>query len=254
MNYNAINNTINSGMNKEIIDIWKIPLSADLSQIRELYSYLNLEEISVANQIKSNVIRNKRIIARGNLRKILAFYLGIEPQEVEFEYEKNCKPNLKNTSLYFNLSHSLSYALVALSKGHPIGIDVEEIRKIDFESIASITFSFQEQSYLNSLKPSKRLEEFYKIWTLKEAYLKTLGTGFSQDPAAINVLASLGEDKGNEWVRVDNCLLHSITLLPSQIGAASVYSSISIEPLLKYHDLETEKLPSPSNFWEANVG
>ncbi len=272
MGFNAINNESSKSneSKKGLIDIWKVPLSADLTQIRELYSYLNLEEISIADQIKNNIIRNKRIIARGNLRRILAYYLGIGPQEVEFTYEKNCKPNLKNTSIYFNLSHSWSYALIAFSHYHPVGIDLEEIKDIDYQSIIPIFFSLEEETYLHNLNPSKQLREFYKIWTLKEAYLKTIGTGLSQDPSTINILSPLNENSDSDcgrdsnrdsksnsnWGRVNSCLLNSIAPLPSYIGAVSVYSPDSIEPLLKYHDLEieNEKLPTTSTFWRANVG
>jgi 4'-phosphopantetheinyl transferase len=72
------------------------------------------------------------IVARGALRLILARYLAISPARVAFHYGLHGKPSLVSPSpggaLEFNLSHTDDIALYAVTRGIPLGVDVEGIR------------------------------------------------------------------------------------------------------------------------------
>ncbi|KAL8233012.1 hypothetical protein R6Q57_002790 [Mikania cordata] len=67
-----------------------------------------------------------------------------------------------------------------------IGIDVEEKQrtmKINILSFAKRYFSCEEVEVLSAiLDPEVQRHEFLKLWTLKEAYVKALGIGFSGAP------------------------------------------------------------------------
>jgi phosphopantetheinyl transferase len=76
-----------------------------------------------------------------------------------------------------NISYSGSNLLVGLSKNCKIGIDLEIIKKVDFNLFSSI-FSVSEEIYINSGRNiSDKLSNFYELWTRKEALLKLLITG-----------------------------------------------------------------------------
>ena len=76
---------------------------------------------------------------------------------------------------HFNLSHSGN--LVVLSFGDiPSGIDVEQIKDINWQEIMTF-FGEKEQTVLRSSE--RPLEDFYRIWTIREAFSKEEGLGLS---------------------------------------------------------------------------
>jgi 4'-phosphopantetheinyl transferase len=90
--------------------------------------------------------------------------------------------------VHFNLSHSGKWALIAVSEGAEVGVDVENVRRQDdLQSVARRLFSTGEQEALNRLTAEKYAQAFYRCWTRKEAVLKAWGLGLSVDPTAIHV-------------------------------------------------------------------
>lgn len=76
----------------------------------------------------------------------------------------------------FNISHSGHYVACAISKGPRIGIDIEEIRPIDFKDFEEI-FNDSEWSTIRSAPDVTK--EFFRWWTMKEAVIKANGKGMS---------------------------------------------------------------------------
>lgn len=85
--------------------------------------------------------------------------------------DPNGKPRLyhKGEEIHFSLSHSGDYAVCAISD-IPVGIDIEKIDTFKPE-IANRFFNPSELKYVADA------ESFYRIWTLKEGYLKAVGMG-----------------------------------------------------------------------------
>lgn len=96
------------------------------------------------------------------------FDLALPAAPVTDEYGK---PHLygKEGELHFSLSHSGDYAVCAIADS-PVGVDIEQIKKNDLR-IAERFFNPGELQYVNDA------ESFYRIWTLKEGYLKAVGLG-----------------------------------------------------------------------------
>ncbi|WP_367997032.1 4'-phosphopantetheinyl transferase superfamily protein [Paenibacillus sp. MZ03-122A] len=84
--------------------------------------------------------------------------------------DPNGKPYLVDSEWKFNVSHSGNWVALAVDIGS-IGIDVERMSPIDLD-IANRHFSSYEYSDLMSISPECRLEYFFRLWTLKEAYIK----------------------------------------------------------------------------------
>ena len=88
------------------------------------------------------------------------------------------KPFLVNyNDIHFNLSHSGDWVLCGVGNEN-LGIDVEQIDDIEL-SVAEEFFTKEESDYLFTLNENDRLIAFYKIWTLKESYIKNVGEGLS---------------------------------------------------------------------------
>lgn len=88
--------------------------------------------------------------------------------------------------LHFNISHTSSMIACGVTVNVPIGIDLEEKQrriKNNIISFAQRYFSPYEVKLLTAISdPEVQHEEFMKLWTLKEAYVKALGKGFSAMP------------------------------------------------------------------------
>ncbi len=97
--------------------------------------------------------------------------------QIPVSYKKNNygKPYFENNNIFFNISHSGNYAVCALSN-QEIGIDIEKIRDINATGLSRKVFSDLEKKYFECSK--NPIDDFFRIWTLKESYMKARGLGF----------------------------------------------------------------------------
>ncbi len=123
--------------------------------------------------------RLRYAVAHANLRRILGGYLQRPPEKICFAVNQFGKPELataERSSLQFNLSHTKSIAVLAVTQGQPVGVDVEDVRPIEPDAAAA-HFSAAELSDLGTLHGDAWLGGFYRCWTRKEAILKAEGEG-----------------------------------------------------------------------------
>ena len=160
-----------------VIDVWRFELEVQDDD----WAILAPDETQTANRIVAEEKRDRKASARAHLRRILARYLRTPPQDVQFTYGEHGKPMLaEHDEPCFNLSHSESKGLAAVSRGARIGVDLEFAREgREFTEIADRFFSQAESAELRALPPEARPAAFYRAWTRKEAYLKAWGTGLS---------------------------------------------------------------------------
>lgn len=88
------------------------------------------------------------------------------------------KPQLKEyPHIFHNISHTTGLVVCAIGDA-PMGIDVEEIRPFS-ENIIRKVMSEQEKEQFYKLKGEEQNAFFFKIWTLKESYVKARGWGIT---------------------------------------------------------------------------
>ncbi len=101
---------------------------------------------------------------------------GLDIRRLNILKNEYGKPMFENLDLHFNISHSGEWVVCAIDK-YEIGIDIEEYRPIDIR-IAERFFSRKEILFINGFKTEEeRYCSFFKIWTLKESYIKSIGKG-----------------------------------------------------------------------------
>jgi 4'-phosphopantetheinyl transferase len=162
------------------VHIWRTRLDLDTDQIRSCDSLLTAEEHERARRFVFDEHRNRFVVARGTLRKLLAAYVDIPAAELEFAYGEHGKPRLVNpdTDMTFNVSHSGGRMLLAFARGRHVGIDVERTtRTVDWKAVAGRFFSVHEQAALAGLPEAARRAAFFRCWTRKEAFMKASGQG-----------------------------------------------------------------------------
>ncbi|KAK8947699.1 hypothetical protein KSP40_PGU006161 [Platanthera guangdongensis] len=135
------------------------------------------------------------LLARALVRTTLSRYMQckIMPQSLSFSKNKYGKPQLIwqqegwiPPCLHFNISHTSSLVACGVTVDLQVGIDIEDKQrtlKHDILSFARRFFSPKEIEFLCGLTdPVIQHQECIKLWTLKEAYVKALGRGFSAAP------------------------------------------------------------------------
>ncbi len=88
-------------------------------------------------------------------------------------YERNGKP--KCEKVFFNVSHSGRY-VVGVASNVQIGCDIEQEINAPLE-VARQYFYHSELEYIQN--NSDKSTAFWKLWTLKESYMKMTGEGMS---------------------------------------------------------------------------
>jgi 4'-phosphopantetheinyl transferase len=170
------------------VDLWRIDLDLADDVLIELCESLSPDEMQRAERYRFPHLRGRFIAARSALRSVLGSRLGISPAQLSFCYSSHGKPTLPDCSIRFNLSHSGSVALLALTCDTEIGVDVEHVvSTIDVHGIARSMFSPSEIGALEASPPDLQTDFFFTIWTRKEACIKASGVGLSADTKSFSV-------------------------------------------------------------------
>ena len=160
------------------IHVWRFPLIAARQEITALSHWLDEREKNALARMISRVERDKRIVAWGRLRYILSRYLGCAPGGIEILRKESGRPEIaypEDTGLRFSLSHSGSFGLVGVS-WNAVGVDIEEIDlALNAAQLAARFFTSNEVERLRDCSEDERLQRFFRLWVLKEAYLKAHG-------------------------------------------------------------------------------
>ncbi|MGH8216473.1 MAG: 4'-phosphopantetheinyl transferase family protein [Rhodanobacteraceae bacterium] len=150
---------------------------------------------------------------RAPLLELLGAYLGKPASDVVLMSGAHGKPRVAGPQmqrdgshpLEFNWSHSGDNALVALSRGRALGVDIERFgRPVRALELARRFFDPAEGDALQSLAISARDRAFIGLWCAKEAVLKAAGEGLSFGLARL----VFAPHQGTGWklVRMDPAL------------------------------------------------
>lgn len=146
-----------------------------------LEHFLSAEELRYGSEITSEKRRLEYLQSRFTLKSLLAKYVGLTPEVIEFKKIGEGKPVLMNPTVHldFNLSHSHDYFAIALSEKGQVGVDIEKVRPAqNLAKIAERFFSPAETQLIQNEKDGiKQTEIFAKFWSGKEALVKAVGGG-----------------------------------------------------------------------------
>ena len=103
-----------------------------------------------------------------------AYILG----ETPLVFGEHGKPSLsERPEVHFNISHADGIAAAVVSENE-CGIDCERVRAYDPRVMKRVCTE-AEQAAISSAPEDERDLLFFRLWTLKEAYVKALGKGLS---------------------------------------------------------------------------
>ncbi len=160
--------------------IFRLQLDLPAARLAELKTLLAGDERERAERFMREIDQQRFTAGRGQMREILATYLGADPASLRFDYNPQGKPSLVEGEPRFNLSHSQGTGLLAVTFGQEVGVDVERLdREVDYANIARRFFAPAEVDEFFALPPAVRPRAFVTGWTRKEAYIKARGMGMS---------------------------------------------------------------------------
>ncbi len=168
----------------DAVDIWRIPLDLAATDIEKYHACLNEEELARAAKLKIREKQNQFVVSRAYLKTILSRILDKETRQIKIQHTAQGKPYIKEQyqgeEIHFNLSHSETQAIIALTLSQEIGIDIQKIEaNKDYTSLSQRFFSTQEKVELEDINADNLSCYFYTCWARKEAFIKAVGEGLA---------------------------------------------------------------------------
>jgi 4'-phosphopantetheinyl transferase len=162
---------------------------------------LDASEQLRADRFRMAEDRESYIAAHALIRVMLSNVAGNTPTDWRFRTTDSGKPMLDPTQaprdLHFSLSHTRGLVACAVGWPYPMGIDAEAWRAPAPIELAMRFFAPAEAHLVAAGRtPIEQCSTFYRLWTLKEAYLKATGQGLateldsfavSLDPVSITI-------------------------------------------------------------------
>jgi 4'-phosphopantetheinyl transferase len=208
------------------VQVWRASLEVGPGALAGLRAVLAEDERARADRLPCERERERFTVARAFLRGVLARHLGVRADRVPLRLQRAGKPELPGSRLRFNLSHSRDRAVVALTLGCEIGVDLEALRPVqDACAVAERYFTPREAARLRSVREADRDAAFLRCWTRKEAYVKGVGGGLGirldgfevgGAPACAEATHVLHRPGGRAWT------LRSFDPGPGYVGALAV--------------------------------
>lgn len=170
-------NTEHCVLNESRIDLWQFSLAQELHAAEQI---LSVDEKTRAARFYFAKHKRRFATSRTAVRIILSRYLNTSPERLEFIYSDHGKPSVLNSQrLQFNLSHTGDIAILAVGKGYPVGVDIEQYSARPYEGIAKNLFSDKELADLIKAPAALKPALFFHVWSQKEAFIKISGLGLS---------------------------------------------------------------------------
>ena len=135
------------------------------------------------------------LIGRLMIRQCIRIVLGIPWKEIVLSRSIKGKPFLANDTngknFFFNVSHHGDFTVLAASTCSNIGVDIMKYcypNNTDIPSFFKLMkrqFVEEEWNFINSFNDEwNQLTAFYRLWCLKESYVKAIGVGIGTDSAS----------------------------------------------------------------------
>ena len=177
-------------LSPSVVHVWELPLVVPESLFLEFAGLLSQDERERAARFHFERDASRFVVARGSTRSILSAYVNQAPRDLYFTYSQHGKPSIAGSSseIRFSVSHSGDFALVAVTRGREVGVDIEKIREdVETDKLAERFFSEAERLAIRRLAAERRVPAFFRCWTCKEAFLKAQGVGLSRSLGSFDI-------------------------------------------------------------------
>lgn len=178
------------------VAVFHVDLTPNPSRELESFGLLSSDEQARWHRFHQERPRREFALVRSALRAILCDRLNCNTTQLQLNVTDYGKPfallDQSCAPVSFNVSHSGNHGLIALSDGRKLGVDVEaRLPRNDIDEITGLVFTPNEQAEVAHAEGMQKIDLFYRIWTLKEALIKAVGTGFHMDTKKFEIPARM---------------------------------------------------------------
>jgi 4'-phosphopantetheinyl transferase len=166
----------------DVVHVWRIPLGGVPPGDPDPERLLDPHERRRADRLGDTELRRRYVHAHAATRLILAGYLGLAPMEIRWRRGEHGKPALAGQPLVkVNLTHSADLALLAVTTGRELGVDVEDLARPDPAAALPVTrlaaryYPPEEADRVSSARGPAQDWWYLRYWTRKEACVKAAG-------------------------------------------------------------------------------
>ena len=171
------------------VHVWSFACAQDPGR---LASVLSDDELRAAHRFDGHELRARYVVQHSMMRWLLARYVDREPRAIQLGRLPHGKPVLlDDPQVELNLSHADDLALLAVTRGIGVGIDLERFdATLDVDALAPIVLAPDELAARGDRRA------FLRIWCRKEACLKAIGLGLVDDLTSISANADRADIRG----------------------------------------------------------
>jgi len=165
------------------VHVWAFDLKASSAYLDQCRQTLCSAERMRAERFVHATGGDDFVVAHGVLRHLLGRYTDRAARDLRFSPGAGGKPALDGPgragdAISFNLTHSQGRALIAVSDGREVGIDLEKINSgVKALAIARRYFARAELAAIEAAPAPLTASTFFRYWVAKEALLKGAGIG-----------------------------------------------------------------------------
>ena len=170
---------------RSVVDLVVVPMGGvTAATIATLMPWLTPDERVRRDRYVREEDRHAFVVTRALVRAVLSQHGPSAPDAWRFVTNAHGCPSVVDTQagaprLEFNVSHTGGLVALAVARGHRLGVDVEDARRVVREDIAGRFFAPAEVADLRRLPVADQPRVFFDYWTLKEAYIKARGMGLA---------------------------------------------------------------------------
>lgn len=213
------------------VSVWVFSVDKCKPYTNELFHFLSRDERERIHSLRLMERRNGYIAGHALLRVLLSGVTAykINPDEWCIEVNRYGKPHLSmppEIEWRFNLSYTKKILAISISEKYETGLDIESADTIVPDRIPWFLLSPSEVRVLNALPKGEQVSYFLKVWTLKEAISKCVGSGVFLDFSTLHIdiaPSHLSITRGDGTLRTPS-LLHKEEI---RIGIDQFYLSIA---------------------------
>jgi 4'-phosphopantetheinyl transferase len=197
------------------VHVWLAPLDRSLKPV------LSPAEQTRAQKFRFEADRQRFVHRRSILRQLVGAYRQQPPVEVEITADEFGKLHVPG-GLEFNLSAAGDLAIYGFARELQLGIDLARLLPdFKWKDVVESFFHPSESAYIQQLPVSAQAAAFFRLWTIKEAFVKANGRGLSQ-PLAREDFTALARDDQHCRVLADGTRWRWISWEPTPATVASL--------------------------------
>lgn len=207
------------------VRVWVVHI--DLTAPLSVFDVLSEVEFARARRFLRHEDAARFAAVRSALRHVLAAETGDAPASLVVNADPNGRPALAHPDAPdFNVSHSGTYGLIALSRERRVGVDIEAARAtFDWRELAPSVLAERDRHAIDALPEAARSGAFFDCWTAKEAVLKAHGAGIGGGTIGMNGFSVLPREGGRYVIdRNAGAFAANALTAPSGYAAALAWS------------------------------